>query len=170
MGYSHYWHRQKTIPVATMKRIVDDVLKLPKLFDKLGDWQGKPGSKPSINPDEIVFNGIDDGCETFHVVRDIKDDERELIKEGGLIFACCKTRASEYDEYVTACLTILKHYLGPFFVVHSDGDDGDWEEGRTLMRKAGLDYWNLYRFKRTGDSRDLGMVGTMRIADTGGSK
>lgn len=59
MGYTHYWHRTKTIDAKTFKAIVEDFKKFLPLFKvldvQLADGNGE--GEPEITEDRVCFNG-----------------------------------------------------------------------------------------------------------------
>jgi len=59
MGYTHYWYRDKEIPMEIFKKIVDDFRKLVPAFRmldiQLADGTGE--GEPTINYDEVISNG-----------------------------------------------------------------------------------------------------------------
>lgn len=55
----------------------------------------------------------------------------------------CKTEYKPYDVLVTCALLIIKHHLGNFVVVRSDGEDIDFDDAR-LLCFARLGYGDKY--------------------------
>ena len=76
--------------------------------------------------------------ETFHFPRVFKPHDWEEPKNG-LYFDFCKTAFKPYDLAVTAFLIVAKHHLRDRLVVHSDGEDTQWQDARWLCQME-LDY------------------------------
>jgi len=58
------------------------------------------------------------------------EDKRTI----GKYFDCCKAAYRPYDIAVTAFLIIAKHYLKNRLIVHSDGEEKDWFDGKLLCQ------------------------------------
>jgi hypothetical protein len=71
--------------------------------------------------------------ETFHFPRVL--DEDGYKGSDGRYFACCKTAYKPYDLAVTAFLILAKFHLKEKLEVHSDGEDRDWTDAATIIRK-----------------------------------
>ena len=65
-------------------------------------------------------------CETFAMREHMSENEADF----------CKTARYPYDTVVTACLIIMKHYLGDSFQVNSDGYASDWADGLILAKQV----------------------------------
>ena len=150
MGYTHYWRQQRDFTDTEWQELT----RLAKLIT--ADGQGilanafsDKNSKPTIDNEEISFNGIgDDGHETFCITRKKRDlydyEKQDSIqdaymhdKSGGGVFNFCKTAHKPYDKYVVAVLCALYNleYVEGFGQTHpmseirSDGNTKDWTEG-----------------------------------------
>lgn len=51
-------------------------------------------------------------------------------------FEFCKTARKPYDTVVTACLIIMKHYMGDLIEISSDGDVSEWDDGLELAKRV----------------------------------
>jgi hypothetical protein len=161
MGYTHYWY-YNAIPRPVFRKILEDFLKLPGWEDELAGGSGS--GCPKANSASIIFNGIGERAhETF--VIGVKADGN-IHRPGDMAFHFCKTARKEYDKYVVACLTIVKHYVGDAIRISSDGNNDEWAEGRNLLKAAGLDYWDSYRLAKRDDDYTLQLVGKVRLVST----
>jgi len=81
------------------------------------------GDQPLVDDGYIIFNGIgDNGHETM------------VLQRQGFGFQFCKTARKPYDRVVTALL-ILANFHSPYtWVITSDGEPDDWQEGLELAR------------------------------------
>jgi len=140
MGYTHYYgHKRVT------KKVWDDIVKdvkvimanLPKyslssggyypdVELKLADGMGKVGTKPIINGDVIVFNGL--GPQYSH-------ETFKLLRKGSDGFYFCKTARKPYDLVVQACLLIYKYHSPGTIHLESDGDDSAWKAAIGFVNK-----------------------------------
>lgn len=77
--------------------------------------------------------GGDCSHETFGVSR-ILGKDAHVTADG--FFDCCKTAYKPYDIVVTACLIVLKYYLGDSIRVSTDGEANDWADGIQLCKCA----------------------------------
>ena len=104
---------------------------------KIGDWTGKPGSKPELGPDEINFNAMrPQDYENFRYPPQFEQNHRTGIEEG---FSFCKTARKPYDPVVCATLIAIKHHLGEYVSVNSDGDfdnPNEWGPAYELYARA----------------------------------
>ena len=92
-----------------------------------------------------MFNGVEgDGHETF-VINRVDDDH--MPHHEIMVFDFCKTAHKPYDLCVTACLIVLKHHFKDDILVHSDGDDPDWEQARKLCDEI-LGYGDDFRLDK----------------------
>lgn len=134
MGYTHYWDIAENVDdqkfrqaIRVMGRIVKDneeILAGPggegkPEFTMLGEYpvaEGKEGlvvigSNEVISTEEyIAINGIDD-----------ESRESFIIGTNEKKYDFCKTVRKPYDVVVTACLVVLKFFLGDQVNVSSDG-------------------------------------------------
>ena len=149
MGYTHYWRQLRDFTDTEWQELT----RLAKLIT--ADGQGilanafsDKNSKPTIDNEEISFNGIgDDGHETFCITRKKRDlydyEKQDSIqdaymhdKSGGGVFSFCKTAHKPYDKYVVAVLCALHNMKikldeekPPVLYISSDGNTADWTEG-----------------------------------------
>jgi hypothetical protein len=134
MGYTHYW-TFKPIKRGDARKInkafkqaTKECAVLVRAFQK--EYGGLSGYTAHTEPGEyggVYFNGSkDDAHETFVIREHYKDNL-------GLQF--CKTARKPYDTCVTACLIILKHRLGEYIDVSSDGQVIDWAMGLAAARE-----------------------------------
>ena len=142
MGYTHYWRQQRDFTDTEWQELT----RLAKLIT--ADGQGilanafsDKNSKPTIDNEEISFNGIgDDGHETFCITRKKRDlydyEKQDSIqdaymhdKSGGGVFNFCKTAHKPYDKYVVAVLCAIYRVQRDIINISSDGNTADWTEG-----------------------------------------
>ncbi|MGP4109210.1 hypothetical protein [Virgibacillus sp. L01] len=118
MGYTHYFELKADLT----SEVLSDVSKVVNHYEGILAYEiDEAERKPSINEEEIRFNGRSDeeGKETF------------LVKKG---FGWgCKTGRKPYDLPVCEILAVLKHHYGNDFKLKSDGFcwdglDGCWAE------------------------------------------
>ena len=138
MGYTHYY--TLGFPRADLKvlEIAADVKSIIMASEiKIGDWTGKPGSKPEFGPDEINFNAMrPEDYENFRYPPLFEQNHRTGIEEG---FSFCKTARKPYDPVVCATLIAIKHHLGEYVSVRSDGDfdnPDEWGPAYELYARA----------------------------------
>lgn len=138
MGYSHYF-TFKAVKRGTTKQVNANFAKAVQACQALVYTYNKTrtdetrlaGYTAHTKPGAyggLKFNGTDNLSHEDFIIR-------EHYKEN-VGFNFCKTNQKPYDEVVTACLCILKHYLGDNIDVDSDGDSLDWVHGLELARKA----------------------------------
>ena len=140
MGYTHYWTFPKSkkgtlaetekayqLAISQCRRVVKGYNAEVTAIG--GDTLRLSGDTVSSEVDQykgINFNGTDDlSHEDFYLNEHLKQNE----------FNFCKTARKPYDIVVTACLSILKHYLGDRIEVSSDGDFSDWNLGTDLAKR-----------------------------------
>lgn len=135
MGYTHYWYINPETPQDQYKEAVASV---QKLIDH-GVQENiieKPTLKDKIENPPIFFNGIgQESHETFVLLGLPKDYVTQSFvqkNEQGFVFDFCKTQRKPYDTYVTAALSILKHFLKENIFVSSDGRPQDFIKGTVL--------------------------------------
>lgn len=144
MGYTHYWtfrpiKRGETAKVnKAYKQAIKQCQKLLVYWNEMHAHEpdmrlsgysahAKPGLYGGLN-----FNGARENAhETFMVREHYKQN---LEHDDG--FSFCKTAEKPYDVPVTACLAILKHYLGYYIEVSSDGNAYKWAPGVGLAKAA----------------------------------
>jgi len=138
VGFTHYYRRKKTLPVAPFRAWRDDVAKIIEAVKDRAPvaWEeDQPAKPPELTNTCVRFNGIDeDGHETFRVPR-VFEPDAWMKPQKGLYFDFCKTARKPYDLVVVASLTRLAFHMGKAVNVSSDGDAEDWEPGMELCRK-----------------------------------
>jgi len=159
MGYTHYWYINPEGDEKKFMKAKREMVKILRKESKLiAGWDGKGrpqlmkaipkrGIKVTVGePDySISFNGRGDfSHETFmlpSMLADLVDKKKNpwgvQKDDDGFVFNFCKTACKPYDIIVTACLVVLKHYMGPDVKVMSDGDlegmrQGMWLAGEIL--------------------------------------
>lgn len=96
---------------------------------------------PIFSDSLIRFNGVDDdGHETFYIDQIFGGTYKQW--RDNKVFAFCKTARKPYDTIVTACLIILKHYLGDDIKISSDGHPEEWQNGLNACKER-LSYGEL---------------------------
>ena len=142
MGYTHYWRQQRDFTDTEWQELT----RLAKLITAdgqgiLANASSDKNSKPTIDNEEISFNGIgDDGHETFCITRKKRDlydyEKQDSIqdaymhdKSGGGVFNFCKTAHKPYDKYVVAVLCAIYRVQRDIMNISSDGNTADWTEG-----------------------------------------
>ena len=127
MGYAHYYTVADPLGDLKVPEIAADVEAIiiaSKI--QIGDWSGEPGSEPKLGPDEINFNAMQpEDCENFRYPPQFAQNKKFGIEEG---FNFCKTNQMPYDPVVGATLIAIKHHLGNYVSVSSDGYFDDAEE------------------------------------------
>jgi len=139
MGYTHYWNRPETLDQKAFDLWVGDVEKIILEGNvPLGDYEGKPGSRPTINRKVVGLNGVGDAAhETFYIDRVMEVPEYQRSEHPtGPFFAFCKTARKDYDSVVTASLIALHDRFGETISISSDGEWAEWMPGRALYEKA----------------------------------
>ena len=127
MGYSHYFEQMKPAEPAAWQAICDDFRKMmaTALLSQPLPIQrdDEDGGQPLVDDTYIVFNGIgNNGHETM------------VLQREGFDFQCCKTARKPYDRAVTALLILADFHSPDTWVVTSDGEPDDWQEGLELAR------------------------------------
>lgn len=109
--------------------IKDTLSKTGKINDVLANGNGEEGTKPTINSEKIIFNGVGEQAhETFCLERkrEPRQYEQQQIKNGKKIFfEFTKTARKPYDLAVCSALIIAKQYLNDKISIHSDGSIKD---------------------------------------------
>lgn len=123
MGYTHYFPQEREF---TQKEWTHITAAVKTLLTNRDDVAGGDGEcEPQIDDMFISFNGKDEeGCETLEISRKLNTQ-----------YNFCKTRNRAYDPYVVATLCICEHYAPGALKISSDGNVGEWEEGRQLASK-----------------------------------
>lgn len=127
MGYTHYMDQIKPAEPEAWAAICDSFRKLQAtaLISKPLPIQreDEDKSQPFVDDNFIIFNGIgNDAHETMVLERD------------GRGFHFCKTARKPYDRAVTALLILADFHSPDTWVVTSDGEPDDWQEGLELAR------------------------------------
>lgn len=129
MGYTHYWGIKPVkggteLNEKRYKRAIKQCNRVIKAYHNQHRGYGESLSGYSAHSDRyggLNFNGARGNiCEDFIFREHFKENEP---------FEFCKTRRLPYDLVVTACLSIMKHYLKDAIEVSSDGDWCDWTDG-----------------------------------------
>lgn len=138
MGYTHYWYRPVNnsgtdqqyaeLRMDTARIITTAVLGGIEIRGPFGTGQ------PEFSEERFAFNGDaedDQYHETFAWRRHprLPDWDTSNSQE---YFAFCKTAYKPYDAVVTAVLIRAKEIYGDLVRVKSDGDWGEWIDGRML--------------------------------------
>ena len=127
MGYTHYYtlgSPRADLKVLEIAVDVESIISASEI--QIGDWTGKPGSKPELGPDEINFNAMQpEEYENFRYPPPFERNRSIGNREG---FSFCKTERKPYDPVVCATLIAIKHHLGEYVMVTSDGDFDDANE------------------------------------------
>ena len=141
MGYTHYWEFGAFVGEKEYKQALSEIRKLIKASPvPLANRMGTPGTKPALGA-TVSFNGVgpEDDYETFilradPILETVREDRypRETLNRKYF----CKTAYKPYDGVVVACLCVLQERLGKGVEVSSDGDAGDWEEGRSFAEQV----------------------------------
>ena len=107
-----------------------------------GAWWGGP----EVNARCLDENG-DGSYETFNVDRVFEKmyPQQTARPEGWVAF--CKTNFRPYDLDVQCCLIVFKEHFGEPFVVHSDGNDEQWNEARSVCQHV-LGYGLLFELSK----------------------
>ena len=131
MGYSHYWNSNLTEEqVGMLAEKVQLVIDASEV--RICGWDGT--GDPIVTAQEICFNGCRDdsiSCETFRIVPHATG------------FEGTKTGRQPYDAVVVATLIMAANMFPDRFSLSSDGDVGDWEEGRDLAARATGQMWHI---------------------------
>jgi hypothetical protein len=165
MGYTHYWQRPTQFEANRFKRWVEDVrtilANLPKRTKSAGGYYANRVLRVEVEElsDELVnFNGAGGkgekqkwvdaygqqheemywelSHETFYVQRTFSAHySGQRPDERGLWFEFCKTARKPYDLAVTAALIRLAYHFPEGVEISSDGNEGEWEEGRALCER-----------------------------------
>ena len=140
MGYTHYWTfrspakgQAKSVEKA-YQQAIKECSKIAKAYQKdaLGyeRLSGYTAHAPSWSYGGLHINGKSElAHENFTM--------REHFKQNlGWRNNFCKTAQKPYDVVVVACLIVLKHRLGKYFEVESDGLQHDWQTGLELAKQV----------------------------------
>jgi hypothetical protein len=144
VGYTHYFSQKTDCPQAQWQAIVDRTRQLLSFLEanqcpvSLGNWAGKPGSKPLLNESFIKLNGVQPFvCETFALSR-IKNTDNAIMtgKNNEYAFDCCKTRQMPYDLVVCLILLIANSVAPDVWLIESDGVYADWQPAIMLYTRV----------------------------------
>lgn len=117
MGYTHYWDK---VGEWTEHKFAEFKADARAIFEA----SDVPTIEESPMSGSLVFNGIaPDDYETFCI-----NQEQS--------FEFCKTVYKPYDEVVTAVLICAKHHFGDTIEINSDGNWGQWIDGRILYQRT----------------------------------
>ena len=126
MGYTHYFTQKETPSQEQWSKIetgFKKVLGLPECPHVWGDYEEKDSS-PFVDSEHVLFNG---GHETMYIQRVAKSNDD---------FNFCKTAGGEYDSVVVALLVLMNSYAPNAWVINSDGEPHEWEDGLNLAKQA----------------------------------
>ena len=136
MGYTHYFYREENLDSKLFDLASKDCQKVCNISDVEIQLEYNTPELPVFTKDMVRFNGVgDNGNETFVIERLFKSSYPQKNDKGQL-FAFCKTACKPYDNLVTACLVIFKHYFGESITVSSDGELADWKSGMSECQKV----------------------------------
>ena len=134
MGYTHYWRQLRDFTDTEWQELT----RLTKLITAdgssiLANGISDKNSRPTIDNEQICFNGIgDDGHETFRITKKKRAkadyEEQEAYDKKGA-FEFCKTAQKPYDRYVVAVLCAIYRVQRDVMNISSDGNTADWTEG-----------------------------------------
>lgn len=142
MGYTHYWRvktpkKQKGLAEKIEKQYQKAVKQCQKIcfvYNKnfeSGDYRRLSGYAAFSAPGKyggLDINGSKEYSHENFVLREHFNQNR------GLEF--CKTARKPYDTVVVACLIVLKHHLGEYIEVSSDGYSSEWYDGLELAKQV----------------------------------
>lgn len=142
MGYTHYWTFQKPKRGQASQNEKNYQLAIRQCQRMIRALNAELKREDEKNPSRLsgysvhtkvtqygglFFNGTAElGHEPFVLREHFSQNES---------FNFCKTAQKPYDLAVTACLIVLKHYLGETIDVSSDGQGEDWTDGLTLAKR-----------------------------------
>ncbi len=127
MGYTQYMDQIKPAEPEAWQAICDDFRKMMAtalLSQPLPiQREDEDGGQPLVDDTYIIFNGIgNNGHETTVLQRDGKG------------FQFCKMARKPYDRAVTALLILADFHSPNTWLITSDGEPSDWQEGLELAR------------------------------------
>lgn len=143
MGYTHYWTFQQPkrgdaakVEALYQKAVKDCAKIIRTYYEANGGLSGYTAHTPIGTYGGLLVNGKgDDAHEDFSLREHFKQNfATTFYREPGFNF--CKTARKPYDVVVTACLIVLKHRLGDYIDVSSDGYQHDWEAGLELAKRV----------------------------------
>ena len=140
MGYTHYYavaDLQGDMKIPEIAADVEAIIMASEI--QIGNWSGESGSEPILGPDEINFNAMHpENFEDFCYPPDFELN-RSVLRPESKGFSFCKTARKPYDVVVCATLIAIKHHLGDYVSVSSDGDfdnANEWGPAYDLYFKA----------------------------------
>jgi hypothetical protein len=139
MGYTHYWDQYRSFDDREWSEITKYAKRIcmSKEGKAILGTEKKQSDRLLIDNLEIIFNGkskLDQDHETFILSKN-KPQQPDWNKDAiakGYTFQFCKTSRKPYDKFVTAILIIAYNIARGAIVVKSDGDAGDWQDGRDM--------------------------------------
>ena len=139
MGYTHYWDQYRSFDDREWSEITKYAKRIcmSKEGKAILGIERKQSDRLLIDDLEIIFNGkskLDQDHETFILSKN-KPQQPDWNKDAiakGYTFQFCKTSCKPYDKFVTAILIIAYNIARGAIVVKSDGDAGDWQDGRDM--------------------------------------
>lgn len=143
MGYTHYWTfkkpkrgETKEVEKRYQAAVLDCARIIKTYYDANGGLSGVTAHTKLGEYGGILVNGKgDDAHEDFSLREHFKKNfDIQFYHNPGFNF--CKTARKPYDVVVTACLIVLKHRLGDYIDVSSDGYQHDWEAGLELAKRV----------------------------------
>lgn len=137
MGYTHYWtfKKPKRGDAAKTEELYQKAVKecakiIRTYYEANGGLSGYTAHTPTGKYGGILVNGKGDDAHEDFVLRE--HFKQNFENTDGFDF--CKTARKPYDVVVTACLIVLKHRLGDYIDVSSDGFHRDWLAGLELAK------------------------------------
>lgn len=137
MGYTHYHYQKPKLDVKKWKEYTEGVNKILALdvHGLLAFESNQTDKKPLVDSEIVRFNGKNEnGHETFWFSR--VTEIASYLSDKSMAFGFCKTARKDYDGFVVACLLWAKIIFGNDVRFSSDGDIGDFQEGKGLVEKA----------------------------------
>lgn len=139
MGYTHYWYRPVNNAGSDHQYAelrMDTARIITTAINQGIEVRGPFGvGQPEFSGERFAFNGSvedDQWHETFSWKRYPKLGGWETGDETKETFDFCKTAYKPYDAVVTAVLIRAGEIYGDLVRVRSDGDWGEWIDGRLL--------------------------------------
>lgn len=171
MGYTHYYGYQPRWPRGQFVAAMRDAGAMVRACQEQGIIirGGLGEGEPNLTDDELWFNG--DGSQDLAHETFIFPMNEELAKlstdchgPGGL-WDFTKTARKPYDLAVCAVLLVLKHHLGEFLWINSDGDrcEEEWLPAERLVKDV-LGYDLRFAEEDTMPWKDRGIVWKEEVA------
>lgn len=138
MGYTHYinFNKPKRKDSKLVEKQYQKAIKKCQLFCVRYNnvvrhfglpWQRLSGYSAHTKPG--LYGGLNINGRTGYDCESLILREHYIQNNIGFI----KTAHQPYDMAVVACLSILKHYLGDFIEITSDGFECNWTKGVDLV-------------------------------------